>query len=82
MITNIFLLLVVFKFKHLIADFFLQGKYMLRKFSPGWDFFLPLLAQVAGLFGGAVGSYWIFNLLLLAQVEVEILLLPRLVING
>lgn len=47
MITNIFLLLVVFKFKHLIADFFLQGKYMLRKFSPGWDFFLPLLAHSA-----------------------------------
>jgi hypothetical protein len=37
-----FTLLVIFQFKHFIADFPLQIPYMLRKFRPGWDFLLPL----------------------------------------
>jgi hypothetical protein len=37
-----FTLLVVYQFKHFIADFPLQREYMLRKVSPHWDFVLPL----------------------------------------
>jgi hypothetical protein len=38
----LFLLLVVFQVKHLVADYPLQTKYMLGKFKDGWDFFFPL----------------------------------------
>ena len=44
----IFILLVLFQLKHFIADFPLQTPYMLRKFLPGKELFLPLLAH-AGL---------------------------------
>ena len=40
------LLVVIYQVKHLIADYFLQGRYMLRKFLPGRAFILPLLAHV------------------------------------
>lgn len=44
-INVVFGLLVVYQFKHLLADYFLQGKYMLGKFKEvGW--FNPLLAHV------------------------------------
>lgn len=42
LLTNAFLLLIVFQIKHFLADFPLQFPYMLRKFRPGWDFVLPL----------------------------------------
>ncbi len=38
----IFILLIVFQIKHFVADFPLQFPYMLRKFSPGWEFVKPL----------------------------------------
>lgn len=41
----LFALLIIFQLKHFLADYPLQGKYMLRKFLPGWGFFLPLLAH-------------------------------------
>lgn len=44
-IVQIFLLLVIYQFKHFIADFPLQGKYMLGKFKPDWSFFWPLVAH-------------------------------------
>jgi hypothetical protein len=37
-----FQLLVLFQLKHFIADFPLQREYMLKKFLPGWEFFIPL----------------------------------------
>jgi hypothetical protein len=44
-ITTIFLLLLLFQFKHFIADYPLQGEYMLGKFKDkGW--ILPLFAHV------------------------------------
>jgi hypothetical protein len=43
----IFLLLVLFQVKHFVADYPLQGKYMLKKFSPNWDFFIPLFLHSA-----------------------------------
>lgn len=46
LVFKLFILLTVFQFKHLIADYFLQGNYMLGKFKPGWDFVKPLLAHV------------------------------------
>lgn len=45
-ITFTFGLLLFFQAKHFFADYPLQGTYMLGKFKPGWDFFLPLLAHV------------------------------------
>ena len=44
-IELIFTLLIVFQIKHFICDFPLQGKFMLGKFKPGWDFVLPLAAH-------------------------------------
>lgn len=35
-------LLIYFQIKHFIADYYLQGPYMLQKFRPDWGFFLPL----------------------------------------
>jgi hypothetical protein len=43
----LFFLLVIYQIKHFVADFPLQGKYMLKKFLPDWGFFLPLLAHVS-----------------------------------
>ncbi|MHA2280134.1 MAG: DUF3307 domain-containing protein [Promethearchaeota archaeon] len=41
----IFGLLIFFQVKHFLADYPLQGKFMLKKFSPGWEFFIPLAAH-------------------------------------
>ncbi len=43
----ILVLLVVYQLKHFLADYLLQGEYMLGKFKPGWAFLKPLLAHVA-----------------------------------
>lgn len=45
MTTTALLLLFLFQLKHFFADFPLQTRWMLGKFKPGWDFFLPLLAH-------------------------------------
>lgn len=41
----IFTLLVLFQFKHFLADYPLQGRYMLGKFKTGFEWVLPLLAH-------------------------------------
>lgn len=48
----IWLLLVVYQIKHFIADYPLQGRYMLGKFKPYPHFILPLLSHglVHGVF--------------------------------
>lgn len=38
-------LLVYMQIKHLVADYFLQGHYMLGKFNADWSFFKPLAAH-------------------------------------
>jgi hypothetical protein len=43
--NKIFLLLVIYQFKHFLADYPLQGKYMLKKFLPGTEWILPLMAH-------------------------------------
>ena len=40
-------LLLFYQAKHFVADFPLQGTYMLGKFKPDWGFFLPLLAHAS-----------------------------------
>ena len=45
MLANAFILLVVYQLKHFLADYPLQGQYMLGKFKPGWDFLGPLAAH-------------------------------------
>jgi hypothetical protein len=43
----VFLLLIAYQLKHFVADYPLQGRYMLGKFRPGWDFLGPLAAHAA-----------------------------------
>jgi hypothetical protein len=38
---------IAFEIKHFLADFILQGSYMLGKFKKGWEFFLPLVSHCA-----------------------------------
>lgn len=42
-----FTLLIIYQFKHYIADFPLQREYMLRKTKADWDFALPLALHCA-----------------------------------
>lgn len=42
----IWILLVIYQIKHLVADYFLQGRYMLGKFAKYPDYIAPLLAHV------------------------------------
>jgi hypothetical protein len=44
--NKIFALLVIYQFKHFLADYIFQGKYMLGKFKGGSDWIAPLLAHV------------------------------------
>lgn len=43
----IWVLLIVYQIKHFVADYPLQGRYMLGKFKPYPDFILPLLSHGA-----------------------------------
>jgi hypothetical protein len=45
----LFTLLVVYQLKHFIADFPLQGEYMLRKFHADWRVWVPALSAHAGV---------------------------------
>lgn len=47
MISTVFFLLVIYQIKHFLADYPLQGQYMLGKFKPGWDFLGPLTAHAS-----------------------------------
>lgn len=46
-LEQVFILLIYFQWKQFMADFPLQGEYMLKKVSAGWDFLLPLLVHCA-----------------------------------
>jgi hypothetical protein len=39
--------MAIFQVKHFVADFPLQFPYMLKKFSPNWDFVVPLSLHCA-----------------------------------
>lgn len=47
MVEKIFILLVIYQFKHFLADFPLQNGYMLQKGKDGWDFLRPLASHCA-----------------------------------
>jgi hypothetical protein len=64
MATKILSLLIAFQLKHFLADFPLQGKYMLGKFKGGTEWILPLVAH-AGVHAG-------FTLLIVAMVDVSL----------
>ena len=55
---TIFLLLIIYQIKHFLADYPLQGKYMLGKFKKSPDYIGPLLAHVGvhGAFTLAIAS--------------------------
>jgi hypothetical protein len=42
---EIFLLLIIYQIKHFLADFPLQGRYMLGKFKDGIEWIMPLAAH-------------------------------------
>ncbi len=44
---TLFILLTLFQIKHFVADYLLQGEYMLGKFKQDWGFLKPLLAHVS-----------------------------------
>lgn len=66
--TGVFILLIAFQAKHYLADYLLQGRYMLGKFDASWGFVLPLAAhcQVHAVFTLGValavrpGLWWLF----------------------
>lgn len=66
-----FQLLVLFQIKHFIGDFPLQREYMLKKFLPGWEFFIPLATHciVHGLLTLAIVMAVSFNLWWLAVID-------------
>jgi Protein of unknown function (DUF3307) len=43
----IFVLLAIYQVKHFVADYLLQGAWMLGKFKDGWEWVLPLAAHTA-----------------------------------
>lgn len=56
----IWILLVIYQLKHFLADYPLQGKFMLGKFKPYPDFILPLFchAGVHGLFTYGIALFF------------------------
>lgn len=56
----IWVLLIVYQLKHFIADYPLQGRYMLGKFKPYPHFILPLLSHglVHGVFTFLIALYF------------------------
>ena len=49
MITTVITLLVIYQIKHFVADYPLQGEYMLRKFSADPKIWIPSLTAHAGV---------------------------------
>lgn len=52
------LLLCVFEAKHWLADFLLQGRYMLGKGRAGWSWILPLTAHATVHAGFTLAICW------------------------
>lgn len=69
--TLLFILLIVYQLKHFFADYPLQVPYMLNKFKPGWDFFLPLVAHASVHAAMTAIICWVVNpsLMWLALVD-------------
>src|SRR4051812_19997771 len=50
-----------YQVKHFVADYPLQGRYMLGKFREDWGFFFPLLAHVSVHAAGTFAITWAFG---------------------
>ena len=72
----LFLLLIVYQLKHFIADYLLQGEYMLGKFKPDWSFIKPLLAHVGV---HAIFTFTIATLLVAWPIALGLALLDAIV---
>ena len=66
--NNIFTLLVIYQLKHFLADYPLQGRYMLGKFKNYPEYVKPLLAH------SAVHAVFTFSIALLYKPELAIYL--------
>lgn len=61
-LQSVMLLLVVYQVKHFLADYPLQGQYMLRKFSSDFRVWVPALSAHAGvhaLFTLFIAFWWL-----------------------
>jgi len=60
---DVFLLLIIYQLKHFICDYPLQGRYMLGKFKPGWDFLGPLATHCSVHAGATfiIATAWGFS---------------------
>lgn len=62
MITTLFNLLIIYQLKHLICDYYLQGKYMLGKFNrKGWVKPLAAHALVHAVATFGIALYYVPN---------------------
>lgn len=66
MTSQVLVLLVLYQFKHFICDYPLQGKYMLGKFKPGYDWVKPLAAH------SLVHAAWTFAIVLHFQSKLAL----------
>lgn len=71
-------LLVVFQFKHFLADFPFQNGYMLRKFSSVPSVWVPALTAHAGVHGFMTFS---IALLFLAQTRHDLFIVPAFMLG-
>src|SRR4051812_7487660 len=67
----IFTLLIIFQFKHFLADYPLQREYMLKKVSPGWDFAPPLVLHcfVHALLTATIVAFYDWRMLWLSVFD-------------
>lgn len=75
MLSTVIVLLVVYQLKHFLADYPLQGPYMLKKFLGGWDWVKPLAAH-AGVH--AVFTFVVAGVYLAIQNPGIYIILPAL----
>lgn len=59
--TLLFQLLIIYQLKHFLADFPLQGRYMLGKFKGGTEWILPLAAHAS--------VHWLFTLVICLAIK-------------
>ena len=59
-VKRLFWVFVAYRFKHYIADFLLQGRYMLGKFGSGVSWILPLAAHCGVHLAFTLAFAWLF----------------------
>ena len=64
--VTIFTLLIAYQIKHFVADYPLQGEWMLGKFKSGWCFLGPLVAHVC------VHGFFTFLIVIMLRPELAL----------